>query len=91
VIGTQPVLTAGTVAGLILAAWQVVVAQGVLGGLTPEAQDALNAFVSLLVPIIAALFAARLSTPTSSPILPVGTIVNERSAELPTSTVTPNP
>lgn len=90
-IGNQPVLTAGAIAGLILAGWAVVVAQGALSALTPEAQDALNAFVALLVPIIAAIFAARLVTPTAAPVLPPGTIVNERSDALPTSTVTPNP
>jgi hypothetical protein len=88
VISAQPVLTAGTIAGLVLAAWNVVVAQGALGGLTPEAQDALAAFVNLLVPIVAALLAARLVTPISAPNLPIGTVVNERS-DAPTGVVTP--
>ena len=87
---SQPVLTAGTIAGLILAGWQVVVAQGMLGGLTPEAHDALNVFVSLLVPIIAAVLASRLVTPMASPSLPIGTVVNETNAE-PTGVVVPKP
>jgi hypothetical protein len=91
VIGNQPVITAGTIAGLILAAWKVLVDQGVLNALEPAAQDSLSIFVNLLVPIVAAVLAARLVTPLSSPVLAPGTIVNERSAELPTSTVTPNP
>jgi hypothetical protein len=77
VISAQPVLTAGTIAGLVLAAWNVVVAQ-----------DALAAFVNLLVPIVAALLAARLVTPISAPNLPIGTVVNERS-DAPTGVVTP--
>lgn len=85
----QPVLTAGTIAGLILAGWQVLVAQGMLTFLTPEAQDALNAFVNLLVPIIAAIVASRFVTPVAEPNLPVGTQVNEHS-DAPTSTVVPN-
>jgi hypothetical protein len=86
-IGTFPVLTAGTIAGLLLAAWQVVVAQGALSALTPEARDALNAFISLLLPIVAAFVAQSFTTPVASPVLPIGTVVNERSDE-PTGVVT---
>ena len=82
----QPVLTAGAIAGLILAGWQVLVAQGMLGFLTGEAQDALNAFVNLLVPIMAALVAAHFVTPVASPQLPIGTIVNAHS-DAPTGVV----
>jgi hypothetical protein len=48
----QLVITAGTIAGLILAGWHVLVAQGLLEGLRPDAQDALGAFVNPLVPIV---------------------------------------
>ena len=77
----QPVITAGTIAGICLAAWNVLVAQGLLGGLTPEAQDALATLVNLLVPIIAAVLAARLVTTTTAPNLPIGTVVNEHSSQ----------
>jgi hypothetical protein len=33
----QPVITAGTIAGLILAGWDVLVAQGLLEALRPHA------------------------------------------------------
>lgn len=88
-IGTYPVITIGTLTGLLLAAWDVLVKQGLLEGLRPEAADALTAFVALFVPIIAALIASRFVTPVSSPNLEPGTQVNTRSA-LPTSTVIPN-
>ena len=68
----QPVITAGTIAGIILAGWQVLVAQGMLEVLRPDAQDALNAFVNLLVPIVAAVIASRFVTPTASPSLGEG-------------------
>lgn len=87
---TQPVITAGTIAGIILAGWQVLVAQGMFGGLTPEAQDALNAFVSLVVPIVAAILAARLVTTTASPNLDIGTVVNANSTAQ-TGIVVPKP
>jgi hypothetical protein len=77
---TQPVVTAGSIAGLILAAWQVLVAQNVFSFLEPAAQDALGAFVALLVPIIAAVIASRYVTPLASPNLPIGTTVNANSA-----------
>ena len=87
---SQPVITAGTIAGLILAGWAVLVNQGMTSGLTSEAQDSLNIFVGLLVPIIAAILASRLVTPTASPSLPIGTVVNETNAE-PTGVVVPKP
>ena len=62
-----------TIAGLILAGWNVLVAQGLLEGLRPDAQDALGAFVNLLVPIVAAIIAAMFVTPTGAPALPIGT------------------
>jgi hypothetical protein len=86
-MGRQPVITAGTVAGLILAGWNVLVAQGLLDGLRPDAQDALGAFVNLLVPIVAAIVAAMFVTPTGSPELPIGTVVNERTTARPTGVV----
>jgi len=82
----QPVLTAGAIAGITLAAWNVVVAQGLLSGLTPQAQDAFAVLVNLVVPIIAALIAARFVTPIASPNLPIGTMVNKHS-DAPTAVV----
>ena len=82
----QPVITAGTIAGLIGAAYSVIVAQGMFEFLRPDAQTALHAFVALAVPIIAAVLASRLVTTTAHPSLPVGTKINENSDD-PTSTV----
>ena len=83
----NPVLTAGSIAGLIGAAYSVVVAQGMFEFLRPDAQTALHAFVALAVPIIAAAVAARFVTPTAAPNLPVGTVVNARTESEPTATV----
>lgn len=77
----QPVITAGTIAGIILAAWNVVVKQGLLEMLRPDAQIALDGLVNLVVPVIAALVAARFVTPTANPALPIGTRVNVNNDE----------
>jgi hypothetical protein len=71
----EPVLTAGGIAGLLLAGWQVLVAQGLTEALRPEARDSLNAFAALLVPVVAALVARQLVTPVDSPQLAEGTPV----------------
>ena len=68
----QPVITAGTIAGLILAGWNVLVAQGLLEGLRPDAQDALGAFVNLFVPIVAAIVRPPSSRPPGHPSCPSG-------------------
>lgn len=86
----QPVITAGAISGLILAFWDILVQQGVFTFLTEGAQNSLNIFVSLLVPIVAAVIASRMVTPTSAPNLPIGTVVNEKSGE-PTGVVVPAP
>ena len=75
----QPVIAAGTIAALVLAAWNVVLKQGLLEAMRPEAQVALDAFINLLVPIVAAIIAARFVTPVASPNLRIGTVVNEHS------------
>lgn len=89
-IGNNPVITIGTIGAILAQAWVVLVDQGLLDGLTSEAQGSLTILIGLLIPIVAAVIASRFVTPTASPVLTPGTQVNERSAELPTSTVTPN-
>ncbi len=86
----QPVITAATIAGLILAGWQVLVDQGILSALTEAAQTSLGVFVALAVPIISGVIAALFVTTTASPNLPVGTVVNADS-DLPTASVTEVP
>ena len=82
----QPVITAGAIVGLILAGWDIVVKQGVLEFLRPDAADSVSVFVNLLVPIVAAVIAARMVTTLARPNLPIGTIVNEHS-DAPTGVV----
>jgi hypothetical protein len=74
-VNREPVLTTGGIVGLLLAGWAVLVAQGLTEMVRPEARDALNAFVALLVPVFAALVARQLVTPVDSPSLPEGTAV----------------
>lgn len=80
-MNNQPVITAGTIAGLIGAFYAILVAQGMFEFLRPDAQTALHAFVALLVPIIAAVIASRMVTPTANPALPIGTRVNTTNDE----------
>ena len=81
-ITRQPVITAGTIAGIVLAGWQVLVDQGFTSSLTTSAQTSLTVFVGLLVPIVAAIVAARLVTPLASPSLPIGTVINAENADI---------
>ena len=83
----HPVLTTGVASGILIAAWAVVVDQGLLDAMTDAAQLSMTALVLLLIPVIASYLVQRLVTPVASPVLPVGTVVNERSDD-PTSVVT---
>ena len=78
----QPVITAGTIAGLVLAGWQVLVDQGITDDLNASAAASLTVFMGLLVPIVAAIVAARLVTPVASPSLPIGTVINAENADI---------
>lgn len=86
----QPVITAGAIAGLILAGWDIIVKQGMLEFLRPDAQNATSIFVNLLVPIVAAVIAARFVTPVSAPSLALGTLVTTPQGE-PDGVVTAKP
>ena len=87
IIQGQPVITIGVVAGILVAAWSVVVANGVLDGLTTAGRDSITAFVLLLIPVVAAYIASKLVTPLAAPNLPSGTKVNEGNDDVPTTTV----
>ena len=74
-------ITFGVVAGILGAAWTVIVANGLLDGLSPEGRDSVTALVLLVIPIVAAIIAQRFTTSLSSPNLPIGTVVNERTGD----------
>ena len=86
VVEQRPVLAWGTIAGVLSAAWLVVVDAGVLSFVPDSAQTSLSALVALLIPIAATYLAERLVTTVAAPNLPVGTIVNANSTA-PTSVV----
>lgn len=91
---TEPVLwgfTPAVVTGLIVAIINLLKAWVPGLDITQEQIDSLNQAVLPIMTILAiagAAWARGQVTPTSSPVLPPGTLVNERS-DLPTSRVEP--
>ena len=77
IIQSRPVVAIGVIVGILAAMWTVVIANGLLDGLTDAGRESVTALVLLLIPVFAALIQQKLVTPLFAPNLPAGTVVNK--------------
>jgi hypothetical protein len=87
-VSIGPVVTYGTIAGILVAIWNMLVLNGLLNGLQEgAARDSVTVVVNLIIPVVAALIARQFVTPVADPNLPIGTVVNRNDPNQPTAKV----